>query len=178
VLVLQEGPERNVLEAAAWDGFASCTTLFLDKLLKSRKLLEDVPKEERPKSIIAKVDMLVTNILPGISDAEKAMIMRKRAGLDRKKKPSLLFMGKNMDHCTGTLDVDDEKDAKAYMTETCQEVSMKEGTLSFMLERKWITQEEYADALPSPKGGDKATKTEKIKVESWDVRYLKKVTPS
>ena len=140
VLVLQEGPERNVIEAAAWDGFASCTTLFLDKLLKSRKLLEDVPKEERPKSIIAKVDMLVTNILPGISDAEKAMIMRKRAGLDRKKKPSLLFMGKHMDHCTGTLDVDDEKGAKKYMTEThCQDVSMQENTLSFIRERKWIT---------------------------------------
>ena len=156
--MLQEGPERNVLEAAAWDGFASCTGPFLDKLLKSRDLLKDVPKEERPKSIIAKVDMLVTNILPGISDAEKAMIMRKRAGLDRKKKPSLLFMGKHMDHCTGTLDVDDEKGAKAYMTETCQEVSMKESTLSFMLERKWITQEEYVVALPFVKGGEK-TKT-------------------
>ena len=117
-----------------------------------------MPKEYQPKSTVAKVDMLVTNILPGISDAEKAMIMRKRAGLDRKKKPSLLFMGKHMDHCTGTLDVDDEKGAKKYMTDTCQYVSMQESTLSFMLERKWTTQEEYANALPSPKGGDKATK--------------------
>ena len=61
-------------------------------------------------------------------------------------------MGKHMDHCTGTLGVDDEKDAKKYMTETCQEVSMKECTLSFMLERKWITQEEYDKSLPSPDG--------------------------
>ena len=60
-----------------------------------------------------------------------------------------------MDHCTGTLDVDDEKDAKKYMTEThCQVVSMQENTLSFMLERKLITQEEYADALPSAKCGE------------------------
>ena len=114
----------------------------MDKLLKSIEFLKGLPKEDQPKSIIAKVDMLVTNILPGISDAEKAMIMRKRAGLDRKKKPSLLFMGKHMDHCTGAVDVDDEKDAKKYMTEThCPEVSMKENSLSFMLERKWITLE-------------------------------------
>ena len=165
--MLQEGPERNVLEAAAWDGFASCTGTYLDKLLKSREFLKGLPKEDQPKSIIAKVDMLVTNISPGISDAEKAMIMRKRAGLDRKKKPSLLFMGKHMDHCTGAVDVDDEKDAKKYRAETCQDVSMQESTLSFMLKRKWTTQEEYANALPSPKGGDKATKAENIKVESW-----------
>ena len=156
--MLQEGPERNVLEAAAWDGFASRTGTYLDKLLKSRELLKGVPKQDQPKSIIAKADMLVTNILPGISDAEKAMIMRKRAGLDRKKKPSLLLMGKHMDHCTGTLDVDDEKDAKKNMTETCQEVSMQESTLSVMLERKWITHEEYDKSLPSPKGGEQATK--------------------
>ena len=138
--MLQEGPERNVLEAAAWDGFASCTGTYLDKLLKSRELLTGSPKEDQPKSITAKVDMLVTNILPGISDAEKAMVMRKRAGLDRKKKPSLLFMSNHMDHCIGTLDVDDEKDAKKYMTEThCQDVSMQENTLSFIRGRKWIT---------------------------------------
>ena len=137
VLVLQEGPERKVLEAAAWDGFAACTHPYLDKLLKLRDILKYLPKEDWPKSILAKVDMLVTNILPGISDAEKAVIMRKRAGLDRKQKPSLLFMGKHMDHCTGSLDVDDEKDAKKYMTEKhCQEVSMKENSLSSMLERK------------------------------------------
>ena len=94
--MLQEGPERNALEAAAWDGFASCTGTYLDKLLKSIELLKGLPKEDQPKSTIAKVDMLVTNILPGIIDAEKAMIMRKRAGLDRNKKPSLLFMGKNL----------------------------------------------------------------------------------
>ena len=36
VLVLQEGSERNVLEAAAWDGFAECTHPYLDKLSKLR----------------------------------------------------------------------------------------------------------------------------------------------
>ena len=85
VLVLQEGSERNALEAAAWDGFAECTHPYLDKLLKLRDLPQDLPKEDRPKSILAKVDMLVANILPGISDAEKAAMMRKRAGLGRKK---------------------------------------------------------------------------------------------
>ena len=112
----------------------------MDKLLKLRDLLKYLQKEDRPKRIIAKVDMLVTNILPGISDAEKAMIMRKRPGLDRKKKPSLLFMGKHMGHCAGAVDVDDEKDAKKYMTEThCQDVSMQENTLSFIRGRKLIT---------------------------------------
>ena len=91
---------------------------------------------------------------------------------------SLLFMGKHMDHCTGAVDVDDEKDAKKYRAETCQDVSMQESTLSFMLERKWTTQEEYANALPSPKGGDKATKAGNIKVKSWDVMYLKKGDPA
>ena len=124
VLVLQEGPEWKLIEAAAWDGFANCPTPVLEKLLKLRGLLKYLPKDERPKSVLAKVDMLVTHILPGISDAEKARIMRRRAGLDRKKKPSLLFMGKHMDNCTGTLDVDDEKDMKDYVKDThCPEVS-------------------------------------------------------
>ena len=46
-----------------------------------------------------------------------------------------------------------------------------------MLERKWITQEEYDKSLPSPKGDEKATKAKKKKVESWDVLYLKTVIP-
>ena len=75
--MLQEGSERNVLEAAAWDGFAKCPGPYLDKLLKLRELLKDLPKDDRPKSVLAKVDMLVTHILPGISDAEKAQIMRR-----------------------------------------------------------------------------------------------------
>ena len=54
---------------------------------------------------------------------------------------------------------------------------MKESTLSFMLERKWITQEEYDKSLPSPKGDEKATKAKKKKVESWEVLYLKTVIP-
>ena len=81
-----------------------------------------------------------------------------------------------MDHCTGTLDVDDEKDAKKYMTEThCQKVPMEENTLSFMLERKWITQEEYNSSLPSAKQKKVEVKAKKTKVTSWEEMYLKKV---
>ena len=93
VLVLQEGPEWKLIEATAWDGFANCPTPYLDKLLKLRELLKDLPKDDRPKSVLAKVDMLVSNILPPLSDAKKARIMRRKAGLGRNKKPSLLFMG-------------------------------------------------------------------------------------
>ena len=43
-----------------------------------------------------------------------------------------------------------KKDAKDDMKDThCPEVSHKETTLSFMLERNWITQEEYNSSLPS-----------------------------
>ena len=85
-------------------------------------------------------------------------------------------MGKHMDHCTGTLDVDDEKDAKDYMKDThCPEVSHKETTLSFMLERGWITHEEYNSSLSSAKPKKVEVKAPKMKVTSWDEQYLKRV---
>ena len=73
------------------------------------------------------------------------------------------------------LDVDDENGAEQYMTDThCHEVSMEENALSFMMERKLITQEEYASALPTAtrSNDNLMTKSDKSKVESWDDMYL------
>ena len=138
----------------------------MDKLSTLKGLVQALPREDWPTGVLAKV-VLASHILPGFSDAEKAAITRKRAGLDRKKKPSFLFLGNNMYHCTGTLDADDEKDAKKYMTEThCQVVSMQENALAVVLERKWITLDAYNDALPSAEGRAKTKKAEKPKVES------------
>ena len=61
MLVLQEGPERNVLEAAVWDGFASCTGTYLDKLLKDQRFVQQMPNEDRSKGVLAKVEMLVSH---------------------------------------------------------------------------------------------------------------------
>ena len=70
--------------------------------------------------------------------------MRRRAGLGRKRRPSLLFVGSVLKQCSGALARDDFGEAIAYNKSAIDvPTTLRASAATWLRDKKWMSEEEY-----------------------------------
>eukprot|EP00971_Amphidinium_carterae_P351754 6492266-Amphidinium_carterae.1 len=149
VALWQKGCSRPILEMAALTAFKSCTAEVVDRVLKHMTDFHStLGVQERPKGLYNKLEWLIKSILPTINDEELKEIFLTRVGLHQLRSQSMLMSGENLEVSAGCLDMDDLKDAESFKKSThVAGVSLKQQTLEFLLERKYLDKDAVRKSL-------------------------------
>jgi len=184
VVLLREHPQRSVLEAVAWQGFAGVPGLVVKKVMK----LVGMSALDAPKRLLDQILLLVQKILPGLPKEAVASIMKARAGIGAQAPhSSWLSRGENAEHTEGVMDDGDrslvKEESAAVGAKRMERVDM----LEFLKSHKLLGARDLsflADLVADP--AVQAAKAKKAAAEpraakkpvvSWTPQALKKLKP-
>lgn len=142
ISLMQTGPAEAPSVASARFGFKSLTSGFIDKLIASIGIFEAMPKKDRPRSVLAKCEALIKHFLPNITAAEIVAALKERNEQPQARESPLMH-GNNLEHCDGTMDQGDSKDAKEFQEQVRKpRVSAQKATIDFCASKGYMSLEQ------------------------------------
>ena len=143
--LLARSPMQDLWNIAAYEGFPSFTSDTLDLAIKKHCINDGVASSDRPKLVLAKVEALIRWSLPKIKDADIANIIRRRAGLTERGRPSLLLTGSVLAKCDGSLARSDASEALEFKRDQLDpQVSMRAAAAHWLRGKGWMSDGEFA----------------------------------